>query len=342
MFFDLSTSSCKIISGLSYCLLLPLFEASLRYLFCYHNNITFDYLAAMMGEYYVTFEEIFEYELDGERFLKIADGRRLNRLYLVLPKELMITGLDIFLLPEGVRFRDRIGHGQVDFGSINEKVGNFVLLHVLQVLKHSNNEKMLQLPPRSLFHGTTNYQLAIEHCLRGIVKIEAILPNEFIEPVLIPFETELDQFRTTERDLMNRSIYRNNTCDELIASGRSILVNIRQTLLNIEHFLVARFEAAERRQLRERQRNNLQTLLAQCPTMLATLARLVLFFAQTWINLEAEVARYEADVKRKRQKARSMLKAMQNMANKTQLDQNKWAEACEHATTGLATLIDKN
>lgn len=281
----------------------------------------------MMGEYYITFEEIFEYDLDVERFLKNSKGKRSNRLYQVLPREILINGLDIFLLPEGVRFRDRIGHGQVDFGSINDKVGNFVLQHVLQVLKHCKNENILQLPQRSLFHSTSFYQMTIEQCLSGIIKIEAILPKKPKESVLISSQIELDQFRSTERDLMHPSIYHNNICDELIASGRSILVNIKQTLINIEHFLVTRLEAAEKHQLRERQRNNLQTLLDLCPNMLVTLTRLVLYFVQTWINLETEVTNY--DVKSKRQKTRLMLKALQNMSNKTQIDQNKWGETYE-------------
>ncbi|KAJ6217947.1 hypothetical protein RDWZM_009104 [Blomia tropicalis] len=99
-------SECSSFQNYSFCLLLPLLESNLRFLYCSLNGLSDRLLTAISHEYYVTFTEILSFDsLSEEEIVKGTELNKVelknqNKLYHFLPKPLMIQLLDMIIFPE--------------------------------------------------------------------------------------------------------------------------------------------------------------------------------------------------------------------------------------------------
>ncbi|XP_023337697.1 endoplasmic reticulum membrane-associated RNA degradation protein isoform X4 [Eurytemora carolleeae] len=138
------------------CLLfgLPLLESILRSKFVAVNSCTIRLITAEATELYTKFTEMFSPNME--------DGKR-NLLIEHLGSGIMELFMDLFVLPEGPRLRDRISHGEVDLPSppcsgksIDEACS--IVLHLILNVLHIDQEN----GPRDEIELVTSVGLVVD------------------------------------------------------------------------------------------------------------------------------------------------------------------------------------
>ena len=133
------------------CLLFPLLESSLRYLYCHINQLENRLLTAIAREYYVTFREIFGTLITDLDYWKIdaIDEQTLsrNRMLQFLPIGFIDAFNDIIIHCHGPHLRDRLSHGQIRFDHIDKNVLQFCTNVTFEFIRWTNlqscNQKLL-------------------------------------------------------------------------------------------------------------------------------------------------------------------------------------------------------
>lgn len=112
------------------CLLFPLLESSMRYLYCHVNHLEDRrLLTAIARQYYVTFREIFGTLITDLDYWKIdtIEEQTLprNRLLQFLPIGFIHAFNDLIIHCHGPHLRDRLSHGQIRFDHVDSNVVRF-------------------------------------------------------------------------------------------------------------------------------------------------------------------------------------------------------------------------
>ncbi|KAJ8890218.1 hypothetical protein PR048_009726 [Dryococelus australis] len=114
--------------GQSLALLLPHMEQLLRCVFCWANNCSQRLLTAETTEFYTTFDEIL-----AENIL-CEGGERINVIRQVLGDCVVEMMLDMFTLHAGPRIRDKLSHGECEFGQVTRMLVNHIICVSLAVV----------------------------------------------------------------------------------------------------------------------------------------------------------------------------------------------------------------
>lgn len=323
----------------SFCLLLPLFEASLRYLYCLLNKFSNRLLTAISSEYYVTFSNIFAFDITYEDISNsvINSNRIENNLYKYFPKSLMFIMGDFLQLPDGLRFRDRLSHGQIDFNKINKTVTNHLFCSIMSMLifvvkTSSVNDFQLEAKINRLYehliqieHYRTQYHPIHRLQTNIICLIQKVIQlTEFDEDL-----TNLEQLELFQKNFNNFYIdISQHWCDTNQIQSTTLLFtncisNLHCFIENIINFKKIRSEQLSRCQLRSRQRDNYQTFLVQHSSTIINVIcdEIIWKIFYFWLKQYKTIVFYQIQLKQ-------MLKYAENLNQKSRLKENNWHFVC--------------
>lgn len=143
------------------CFLFPIFEASMRYLYCQLNHLEDRLLTAIVQEYYVTFKEIFCSVITELDYWKIDESNASlkNLIQYNLPVYFLHIFNDLLIWYKGPRLRDRLSHGQIKFDTLNENVRNFSLVTILTLIEWIHWKFVIRNECKnSIFERFSNYE----------------------------------------------------------------------------------------------------------------------------------------------------------------------------------------
>ena len=334
----------------SFCLLMPLLESNLRYLYCSLNQLSNRLLTAISREYYVTFTEIFAYlaMVDGEEGDASSAANKGNRLFDLLPRPLIVLLLDVVILPEGLRFRDRLSHGQVDLHSINSTVANHIICSVISVLQTATLKLRVAekcTPPvihqitdscvrhyECLFHPVYQLKNQLLSFVKRLLRFVDIYKSSVDDQQCEQYNGHLEAYQAAissiEFDLFEQYIA---NCDQLVLLLRNCTTNYERFIDNLTTFISTRSEELKQCKLRSRQRTNYQTMLASVPQYLEIFASGESAFWRTLLltvnSLELTTICWDATAKDKfslERLIKQLLKCAENLAQQSLMSVNRW------------------
>lgn len=338
-------SKCSSFRNYSFCLLLPLLESNLRFLYCSLNGLSDRLLTAISHEYYVTFTEILSFDsLSEEEIVKGTELNKVelknqNKLYHFLPKPLMIQLLDMIIFPEGLRFRDRLSHGQIEFHSINSTIGKYVICSVISVLQITNSKMLPKFTLSSSFElisqtFTINYRCQyhtiyqLKHQLSIIFDLFLKLLGANIknqqsnkEFLVSQLEFQKASINSKEYDLSSTFI---TQCDSIVLLLRNCAINYQRFLENIINFILIRSDEFDRCLLRSRQRSNFQTFQEKFPELINSLRNLFSYFEKWYQNLQFSTQQWNQDSSVFEKSMKHLLKIAENVAQLSSITKNRW------------------
>lgn len=337
----------------SFCLLMPLLESSLRYLYCSLNQLSNRLLTAISREYYVTFTEILSFHAlaDGEevRSTTATDNLKMNCLFNHFPRPLVVLLLDTILLPEGLRFRDRLSHGQVDLHSINCTVANYVICSVIAVIQISTQKlgvsETISIPPiiqqitgkcitkyECLFHPLYQLKTQLSSFIQSLLLFVDIsnstVDSQQFEHYNFNLKTYQKTISSIEYDLFEPNIA---DCDQLVLLLRNCATNYERFITNLTNFISTRSKELKQCKLRSRQRTNYQSMLTSVPLYLETFASHKSAFWRTLLsmmsNFQQTIRCWSCTAKEKlslEKLLKRLLQCSQNLAQQSQMTTNRW------------------
>lgn len=337
-----SKSLYKPFQNYSLCLMLPLFEAFLRAAFVQCHSLTPRLLLAIRQDYYVTFNEIFNI-----RFKLGSDGRVpgasnkievksdiANRLHELLPLSLRCMAADLMLLPQGLRFRDRLSHGQVDLVHLNSRSAQYLVSFIVSTMDCLNCGAKAWMKGKSMFIAKTCY-------------------SSHYHPVAM-FLDEMSElaFATRKLSIQHRSLFSFvSFCSDPIVYLKKVHRNIflswipqSQNVLsalnkcvklmgqfvdNINMFIQTRFDGSS---LRSRQRDNMVQFKQIIPDLIHRKHVLVMYTLLDIVGLlESTTAVWNSGQRKVqlRKSVRLLCTAAENLVKFSGSGQHQWT-LCEH------------
>ena len=319
-------------------LLLPLLETTLRKLFVLENDCPERSLTAETDTFYTTFTEILE------RYL--PDGN-INKTIAVLGDNLVTLLLDILLLPDGPRIRDKLGHGEVLFSltdppdDIINKEMEIITKHLLAILTIILQTKPHQGPAksyenyRSLFHPST---LLVKNLILNTSELEELhsfvqnLPLKNItndENICSEKVGENENFPRIFKVLTNlklATLYRPRQEYEIIniltKISQSISLIVKRSLEN----LTEKIELHQGKSLRSRQRTTFEKMISTLPKLLNSLVFLLSILQENLSTLETISSLEIDEFTFWRKKFKTCLKICENLSTNVSIQKNKWGE----------------
>lgn len=308
------------------CLLMPLLEASLRYLYCRLNRLERRLVSATSRQYYVTLATVL-----APRVTYCADSRtgrgqdqqaEPNRVLLFLPPTLAAVLADLLLLPGGVRLRDRVSHGQVDLCRTHPLVANHAVAVSLALLLSATAHPCAHCPLlpstrppqpyRSLYHPVDRLVTSALRLLHDLATL-ADLPQVECK---VDLAHTASLFHSLHFDLTGQST---EQCLPLVAILQSTLSHYSALLANLAHFRSSRAAQAARGELRSRQRTNLASLHARLPLFAARLT-----CPAMWHSLYALCTLLPRHTPSLTAHFRHALSLAENLAQQSQATRNNW------------------
>ncbi|XP_055606007.1 endoplasmic reticulum membrane-associated RNA degradation protein-like [Uranotaenia lowii] len=232
-------------------LVLPQLEMFLRRL--YGGLYQWDY-RAKIDEYYIIMDTIF-----GE---KDSTGNR-NRTYDCFSQSLLELSYDLMSAVAGSRLRDKLSHGELDYGQVDQTVADGVL--GVSYLLVTNDR---QYRYSSIFHPNALLVSRLDECERSWEKCSEIsIPPDLIDERKSMVEDDVP-FIPDIQLLPRGSIFkRPQREDEMVGFLQRISNVLRQAMDNFRSSLVQKLHALERRELRSRGRKTLQRMVRMLPAI---------------------------------------------------------------------------
>lgn len=314
-------------------LLASVMESYLRVIYATVNDIEVRLLTAQSFELYTTYSEILSEHL--------VDSTDINQFINVFKLSHIEMMMDVLFNPEGLRFRDRMSHGQVDLLNLPRSVANFFLCVNVSLLLHVE-ELMHKTPSVYSQHIQQIYDISVEYksifhinsylkkCLKTIYERLEHWQNKWpsgIEQLLI------NDINVRIHDIHVPTMFRPPT--EL-----SFVVLLRQisevTLMSIEEVLkeqTDKLALLNKRELRSRQRDNFTKLQLNNSIMFSGMTSNLTLIVDLFINVleHEELTQDKLMVK----KLKKVLKFSQNFLKYVR--ENQW-ESCEKLAISLIEL----
>ena len=311
-------------------LLLPLLETCLRSLYVSVNRCPERLATAESTELYTTFTEMLGEvsEVQGEL------GVHLTSLL-----------VDLFILPQGPRARDRLSHGEVAVEGEGEEVHLATLSSLLSTALGAllSPQPSLHLPPyHSTFHPAA--QLA-SLLLRSIELLEEVA-GEVVEARRRLQEVEQVQLEGGEvvvevgalaalRPLLTPyrggCLYRPRAEVEAVALGGRAAAQVAAAAGGMATNLREKAALWAARGLRSRARATYSAMLAAMPAVVAVLAATTRHLGSLLEGKDSIDDMAPKDLSDKMKKLKRVLKASENIATSVDVQKNRWDEALKHS-----------
>ncbi|XP_023337695.1 endoplasmic reticulum membrane-associated RNA degradation protein isoform X2 [Eurytemora carolleeae] len=329
------------------CLLfaLPLLESILRSKFVAVNSCTIRLITAEATELYTKFTEMFSPNME--------DGKR-NLLIEHLGSGIMELFMDLFVLPEGPRLRDRISHGEVDLPSppcsgksIDEACS--IVLHLILNVLHIDQENGLKkttsskwtkfLHYRSLFHPILIQNLDTSN--RLVATLFRIFKSHKITYKSLTCDNKVstDSTFSLEESFKEENFADFSKCllalkpailhrprDEIELVTSVGLVVDAATLTSNNAAVTLQYKSVDflAKKMRSRQRATYGRMMETFPGLIQVLFSTLQFIHLLLRNLNS--TSHKLYLKR----LKSLLTNLQNLASLTSLEKNKWEVVLVH------------
>ncbi|KAL8598220.1 hypothetical protein ACOMHN_035170 [Nucella lapillus] len=339
-----------------YCLalLLPLLEHVVRRAFAAVNRCPHRVLTAQSSAFYTTFSEMLDQ--------KLPDGSP-NQLPAFLTTPCMDLLHDVLFYPEGPRVRDRLSHGEVEFGSVDETmvapflhVAVFVALrlHAGAWVTESEDFQMMERRVQSytsVFHPVAILQYKFASLLRHLENMESSTLESIHQALLGENEERKDGsednplLRTAQHRVTSLGQWQpfSAVFEGSIPSTRNGLSPQLDVLKRISHqhiptlfrwqqmqqTLQQRHQQLLAKRLRSRQRDNLKRLLLCTPclqVLVGSVAALIGWAVQR-VNDYSSLTAQQG--KRLQRFLKVTLQQCENLRTLTSPDKNKWTDSVE-------------
>ncbi|XP_073830649.1 uncharacterized protein isoform X2 [Musca autumnalis] len=245
-------------------LVLPQIELLLRMHYGHINNVD---ISAKLDEYYITMDTIFETYIANKTSHTESDSQ-LNQLldFNIYPQfegsfHIMY---DIFLSPNGCRLRDKVSHGEVELSALNNAQLASVVLHIfLNLLEPLNCCTLVE------YESKLHLNCINRHLLEDIHKKLCQFKNNIMENkedlslqvIFKPIDKKTLIFRRPHKE------------SELMLLIKTILENVKKTLVNYEQAIAIRSTQLAQRELHSKRRKTLEKLQNSLPQIFATLVK---------------------------------------------------------------------
>lgn len=255
-------------------LILPQIELILRLI--YKNLNKYD-VSAKLDEYYITLDTIFEKTIPGK-----SEDNRIFSNEDTISKSSLTFLYDLFIAPNGLRLRDKIGHGEVDPEAVDQTICEYLLFIANQLLKNeifiykSQFAKPCQVENLLNFQ-ILNYEKLVALNLGGVPRITRGLNNKEIEIFK----------RTTSEVEITKSLY-------------SILENLDNVGRNLLESYSDKLKLLESRELRSRNRKTLNKMIDLFPEF-ATFYRQLILYVDNIFTKRMELSFQELNFKKTKQ-----------------------------------------
>lgn len=323
--------------GLACILLLPLLETTLRRLFVLENDCPERSLTAEADTLYTTFTEILDPHL--------PDGGE-NRTLAALGDDLVTVLLDVLILPDGPRVRDKLGHGEVLFYLFEEdpvvnKEMEVIARHLLNILR-----TILYQPSSgssegghgyedytSLFHPSTFLKTNLVINISELIQFHSVVKQllnskgQLLENILDcndPAEVVYNTMSQKLNDMKIATLYRPREEYEIINLLSRITQSVSLVMKRSVETVGVKTELYEAKLLRSRQRNTYDKMIATLPELLSALFLLVYYLQQTLSTLQTTSEEDIFSILKK--KLKSILKICENLRSNVTSQKNKWEE----------------
>ncbi|XP_064403083.1 endoplasmic reticulum membrane-associated RNA degradation protein-like isoform X1 [Halichondria panicea] len=274
-------------------LLLPSLEHGLRRVFAASNGCPHRALTAESTTLYTTFDEMLSPLLPSGEANKLISEIGANKMEMLL---------DVLVYSEGPRVRDRISHGEVEFGRLSRVLANHMLcLAMLFAAQYCLNKDLLRQSPLvrsllsieagyvSIFHPLSMLKQELLQLLSTMNDWENIPKPEEFANLVAPHSstsllTALSHVRIDGpsddwcgsvggvRDVIECvwgrrlcTLYMERRDLELVGVARRTLENTQQAVSQIQELAALRYSQYIGKQLRSRQRPNYQHLVSSLP-----------------------------------------------------------------------------
>jgi len=356
--------------GFCIAIIFPQLESCLRFIYSTVNGMTCRIMTAIAKEYYTTFAEILSQTL--------PDSEEKNAIHTIFDQSLIELLLDIIIIPEGPRIRDKLSHGQIDIFAVERYVANHVICAAVCVLVSANiklNQTIDYLSLdivcnimktashyKCLFHPISQLRTKIIDLASSLSEwnnssidqslcVSNDTPEE-IENLLkivnsLVFSETLNYVNTEQAIIVklqnyNLNILSNRKSESEIIVLRQIVDNIVESSENMRIFLELRHQQYSAKQLRSRQRLNYILMLKNLQFYRTTFSIMLFTLYSIFMN-NFQFNETENEL--------SFLKCLkyflhlcQNMNSKSHLSVNKWDKCqvlCKKMCTFLCQLFSK-
>ncbi|XP_039248767.2 endoplasmic reticulum membrane-associated RNA degradation protein-like [Styela clava] len=327
-------------------LIIPCFETWLRILFAQSNDCEERILTAESSSLYTTLDEILAQHLD--------DGSE-NRIRFVLGDEIMMVLMDLFVLQDGVRIRDRLSHGEMSLAIIKSQIASVLICLTLRVLWCLTREQKWNTLDEAalgecLEDGThedcflKRFATSFDNQLKGYCSL--FHPLNIAKRSYLKSKATIEQFKYVQTPEVFHSdagdsgtfqdvgdapyiaesalLYRS---DKKYLEIVVVLCHITDESLtsanNVLDYLHERWQSFCDRSLRSRQRVNYKNMVNRLSEIQVLFVTILREISRHFLDLEQiDVPDHNAFLR----KLKRLLKTTENL--RTLTSQNKWDEVC--------------
>ena len=331
--------------GAASILILPLLETMMRRLFVLENKCPQRMMTAENDQLYTTFTEIFSQNL-GEGVV--------NRFVETVGEPFLELMFDLFVLPDGPRLRDKLGHGELDLDLLNKTssehyedtktIANNLMAVLVILLQKTQN--FSQSDYFSLFYGDYKAKFhpsskLIKNMLKILVDLDEVKNYTLSEDCEVSESS--DSLSNSPEELHDALML--HTCKTLfrpreeyeilqilLQITEAVLLSIQNMSANVEEKLCL----LRKKELRSRQRVTLQRMINNLPKLKSVFLSLTRVMFQLFAKIE-EVSKYEIYLRNLKVtrdgKVRSFLrhlkvtlKITENISSNVSSQKNRWDE----------------